>query len=112
MAVERDSRGRFLPGSSGSPATQWKKGASGNPKGKRIVMPEKIYKLFADNTDIAIGKLLELMDDPDPNVRLAATKYFIDKGVGSKFQAFASAEDEEENNGMTINIIRGTRKEG
>lgn len=111
MAVERDSKGRFLPGSSGSPATKWKKGVSGNPKGKRIVMPEKIYKLFADNTDTAIGKLFELMDDPDPNVRLAATKYFIDKGVGSKFQAFASEEETEDHDTMTINITRGKRKE-
>lgn len=99
LAAGRDKLGR------------WEKGVSGNPAGRKRALPDSILGLFTENTDKAIKKLIKLMDDPDPNVRLAATKYFIDKGIGSGFRAYID-EDADGDNDMTVRIIRGKRKDG
>lgn len=96
MAVGRDERGR------------WVKGTSGNPKGTQRKIPDSTFALFANNTDKAIKRLFKLMDDPDPQVRLQATKYFLDKGLGRTFQAFEEA-DAADGEPLQIMITRAKR---
>lgn len=90
MAAERDERGR------------WKKGTSGNPAGRSRSLPPELLQAFQTDAVKAVKTLRELMNDDDPNVRLSATKYFIDKCVGTHFQAF----QDEENTTDDITTIR------
>lgn len=92
MAVERDERGR------------WVKGSSGNPKGKSRQLPPELLKAFQTDAVKAVSNLRELMNDEDPNIRLAATKFFIDKCVGTRFQAFLD-EDNTTDEDITIRIV-------
>ena len=98
--VKRDNKGRWMKGHSGNP-----NGFKG--KGKRAKLSQETIDLLAANTDEAIRNLLDLMDSPDQSVRLAATKYFIEKGLGRDFQAFEPVEDSVED--MTIRILRATK---
>lgn len=92
MAVERDERGR------------WVKGSSGNPKGKSRQLPPELLKAFQTDAVKAVKNLRELMADEDPNIRLAATKYFLDKCVGTRFQAFQDDEGMNDDD-ITIRIV-------
>lgn len=92
MAVERDERGR------------WVKGSSGNPKGKSRQLPPELLKAFQADAVKAVKNLRELMADEDPNIRLAATKYFLDKCVGTRFQAFQDDEGMNDDD-ITIRIV-------
>lgn len=109
--ANRDERGRWKKGTSGNPDTQWKKGTSGNPQGRKRALPDSVLKLFTENTEGAILQLMNLMNDPDPNIRLAATKYFIDKGIGTNFKAFIDEDENKEEEDFKIRIF-SARKDG
>jgi len=98
MKPERDSKGR------------WKKGSSGNPEGRRRAIPDNILCLFEDNTEKAIRRLIRLMKDSDPSVSLAATKYFIDKGLGAKFSAFID-DTSNDTDDIKITIVKANNEE-
>lgn len=89
---------------------RWTKGTSGNPQGRQRKIPDSTIALFTNNTDKAIKRLFKLMDDPDPQIRLQATKFFLEKGLGRTFQAFeeTAAEDDEP---LQITITRAKKGE-
>ena len=98
--VKRDNKGRWMEGCSGNP--------NGRP-GKKSKIQQGTIELFAQNTNAALCNLLELMNSADLAIRLQATKYFLDKGLGRDFQAFEDFEDTD--NDLTIHIVRKKEKQ-
>lgn len=95
--IERDERGR------------WKKGSSGNPKGKTRELPAEFLADFQKGAPKALKKLKELMNSEDENVRLQAVRYYLDRCVGSRFRAFID-DEETTNDDLTIRVISADDK--
>lgn len=95
--VERDERGC------------WKKGSSGNPKGKTRELPADFLDDFQKGAPKALRIIKELMSSKDENIRLQATKYYLDKCVGTKFQAYLDTDPEQEE--LTIRVIPASDKD-
>jgi len=65
----------------------FKKGQSGNPKGKGA--PWNIIERAREIGPKAIDMIVTIMDDvtAEPRVRLDAAKYIVDRGYGKPYQA-------------------------
>jgi hypothetical protein len=69
----------------GNPATRFKPGQSGNPKGR----PKKVRELAAiadENSEKAMRKLAKLIDSDDDRVALAAAQALLDRSLGKPTQ--------------------------
>jgi hypothetical protein len=70
----------------------WVKGESGNPNG-RPKSPVDIAELARQYGPRCIEVAVELLDDADPRIRLAALIALLDRGFGRPAQAVSSATD-------------------
>lgn len=66
-------------------AGPWKKGQSGNPGGMPKSLGE-VIKLARENGFKALNRLIELIDDDDSKVALAASNAVLDRGYGKPKQ--------------------------
>ena len=85
-------------------AGRFAKGRSGNPGGRPSI--NKDAKALAKaNCHKAMAKLIELLDDADSRVVIAAAKEILDRGLG---KAPAAPEDQDaiKAGGIQINIVR------
>lgn len=62
------------------------KGTSGNPGGRPVVVRE-VRELAQTHAPAAILRLVELMQDPDGRVAVAACNALLDRAVGKATQA-------------------------
>lgn len=69
----------------------WKKGQSGNPSGRPKSLRE-VTELARENSARAIERLVELMDDEDGRVALAAANSILDRGYGKPKQSIEIEE--------------------
>ena len=109
--MAREIEVNFKPEVRREPNGRWCKGQSGNVYGKKKRVTKKTLDMFTENTDKAIEKLFSLMDSPDPKIRLEATKYFLDKGLGKAFQAYDDMEDESKDGTVEIRIVRAHKED-
>lgn len=90
MPANKKPRGNpaFKKGHSASPATQFKKGQSGNPNG-RPKIPEDIKKAFKEASKGACEVLTSIMLDPTAKDvdRIRAAEVILDRGWGKAVQA-------------------------
>jgi hypothetical protein len=70
----------------------WRSGESGNPKG-RPPSPIDIAALARVHGPRCIEVAVELLDDPDPRIRLAALVALLDRGFVRPAQASASQDN-------------------
>jgi hypothetical protein len=70
----------------------WRKGSSGNPAG-RPPAPVDIAALARQHGPRCVAVAAELLDDPDPRIRLAALVALLDRGFGRPVQAVAGQND-------------------
>ena len=70
----------------------WKKGSSGNPAG-RPPAPVDIAALARVHGPRCVEVAAELLDDPDPRIRLGALNALLDRGFGRPVQAIAATND-------------------
>lgn len=77
------------------------KGVSGNPGGRPGVNKDA-KKLAKANCHKAMQRLIELLDDEDSRVVIAAAREILDRGLG---KAPAAPEDGDKGGGLTINIL-------
>jgi hypothetical protein len=80
----------------------WKKGESGNPGGKSKIV-EEIRTLARRHSTRAFARIVELVEDDDSRVAMAAAKEVLDRAWGKP----GAAEDENGPKGqVTINILK------
>lgn len=69
-----------------------------------------MIKLFADNTEKALNRLLHYMGSDDDRIGLDATKFFIEKCLGKTFQAHNDMEDDTESNEVNIRFTMASKR--
>ena len=70
----------------------WKPGQSGNPKGR----PKKLVDIAAlasEHGPKCVAVVVELLDDPDSRIRLAAAVALLERGFGKPVQPLAGDPD-------------------
>ena len=83
----------------------FQKGQSGNPSGRPKAVAE-VVALARKNSVAAMQKVVDLMDDEDSRVALAAATQVLDRAYGKPKQIDAPEDAEKRN--VTINIVRMT----
>lgn len=82
-------------------STQWKKGQSGNPKG-RPPSDLKLREIAQEHTIEAIERLVFWMRSDDPAASTKATSYLLDRGWGKPRQEVELSGDSI--TGITVTI--------
>jgi len=80
-----------------APGRPWKKGQSGNPKGR----PKKVRELLElaraeTNANFELAKSLRDNEELDPKVRLEAAKFLTQYGLGGPPKSTSVVEDDDD----------------
>jgi hypothetical protein len=70
----------------------WQPGQSGNPRGRAPALVD-IAALAREHGPKCIDVAAELLDDPDPRIRLTALVALLDRGFGRPVQAVSGTTD-------------------
>ncbi|MCB1971363.1 MAG: HEAT repeat domain-containing protein [Geminicoccaceae bacterium] len=87
----------------------FQKGRSGNPGGRPRIAGA-IRELAQQHSETALMRLVELMDDPDPKVAIAAANAVLDRAIGRPSGSIRLDEGDE-NHGPLV-IITGIVRDG
>ena len=71
----------------------WQRGQSGNPPPADRSAPIDIAALAREHGPKCVGVVVELLDDPDSRIRLAAATVLIERGYGKPVQPLANDPD-------------------
>ena len=75
MAQQRDEKGRFVKGSSGNAATQFKAGQSGNPAGRQPFLCNVLKSMPAEAQEMAMSALWTAISQKD----VRSAKEYLEK---------------------------------
>jgi hypothetical protein len=66
----------------------WKKGKSGNPKGRPPAIPKEVREMCREHTTSAVETLVDIMLSPEapPAQRIVAANSLLDRGYGKPSQ--------------------------
>jgi hypothetical protein len=113
VSDDRLPDGKFAPGKSFNPATQFKPGVSGNPLGVRVER-RQIVELARKSMPKAIERARQILDDDtaEPRMWLEAGKFILSSsGIGESFERKRDKDKPTLLEALTVDEIRALARQ-